>query len=86
MSEPRYSIGTYDTDAQGYTPQSGVSVPAFNITRAQLRRAMKELRGMGYTCHRFRDPDGGHDDNDTSVIIERTDGLPEEEILKSWER
>lgn len=86
MGKPLYSVGTWDTEAQAYTPQTGLSVPSLNIDIRQLRRAMKELRGGGYTCHRLRDPDGNHDDNDWSVLIERTDGMPEAEILEDWKR
>lgn len=86
MTKPLYSVSTWDTDEQAYTPQVGVTVPAFNITLWQLRHALKELRQMGYTAHRYRDPDGEHDDNDWSVLVERTDGRPEAEIRKGWER
>ena len=37
MNTPLYSVGTWDTDKQAYTPQRGLSVPSFNITLAQLR-------------------------------------------------
>jgi hypothetical protein len=86
MSEPLYSIGTWDMDLQAYTPQNGV--PAFNLTRGQLRESIKMLRSLKYkyTVHRFRDADGSHEDNDWSVLIERTDGKSEEQILKDWER
>lgn len=86
MSEPLYSIGTWDQDKQAYTPQRGLSVPSFNITRAQLRVAMRELRAMHYSVHRYRDADGGHDDNDWCVLIERTDGKHWKEIRRSWNR
>ena len=86
MTTPLYSIGTWDPDEQAYTPQIGLTVPSFNITLHQLRRAMRELREMDYSCHRFRDEDGDHEDNDWTVLIERTDGRPEEEIRKGWER
>lgn len=32
------------------------------------------------------DTEWGHYGNDTSVLIERTDGMTEEEILESWKR
>lgn len=86
MSEQLYSVGTWDTDSQAYTPQLGLSVPSFNITREQLRRAMKDLRKMGYSVHRYRDSDGSHDENDWTVLIERTDGKSPVEILKNWKR
>lgn len=85
-SIPLYSIGTWDIDTEAYTPQRGLSVPSINITLAELRQAIRELRQCGYTAHRFRDTDGSHDDNDWMVMIERTDGRSEEEILESWKR
>ena len=84
MNTPLYSVGTWDTDKQAYTPQRGLSVPSFNITLAQLRVALKELQGMGYTAHRRRDADGSYDDNDFLVLVERTDGMCWKEIRKSW--
>lgn len=86
MSTPLYSVGTWDTDAQAYTPQVGLSVPSFNITKAQLRVAVRELKAMGYSCHRIRHPDGEHYDNDWCVLIERTDAKFWEDIKKDWER
>jgi hypothetical protein len=80
-----YSIGTWDTDEQAYTPQVGLSAPSFNIDVWQLRTAMKELRSMGYSCYRVRFPDGERD-SDWSVLIERTDGTPESEIREGWRR
>lgn len=81
---PLYSVGTWDTDEQAYTPQVGV--PAFNLTLAELRRSMRLLRQGGYQVHRKRAADGTHDNNDPQVLIERTDGKSEAEILKQWER
>lgn len=86
MSEPLYSVGTWDTDKQAYTPQRGLTVPAFNITRSQLRLAIRELRKRGYSAHRFRDDDGSHEDNDSFVLIERTDGKHWKEIMREWRR
>jgi hypothetical protein len=86
VSEQLYSVGTWDTDAQAYTPQLGLSVPSFNVNREQLRKAMKELRKMGYSVHRYRDSDGSYDDNDFFVLIERTDGESVAKILDSWKR
>jgi hypothetical protein len=84
-TEARYSVGTWDTDAQAYTPQDGV--PAFNLTLSQLLGSLRMLRRRcGYSAHRRRDEDGGHEDNDWSVLVERTDGEPEAEILKAWRR
>jgi len=89
MTDPRYSIGTWDTEAQGFTPHPGLK--AFNLTRTELVEVMRELRGYGYTCHRIRkrDQHGVHTDetdSDVSVLIERTDGISEADILKQWER
>ena len=81
-----YSVGTWDTDIQAYSPQDGLSVTSFNVPRAVLIMIIRELRSRGYSCHRFRDADGGHEDNDWSVIIERTDGLPEDDIRERWKR
>ena len=80
-----YSVGTWNTTEQAYTPQSGAG-SCFNLTCHDLRRALHRLRGMGYSAHRRRDADGGYDDNDWSVLIERTDGRPEAEILEDWKR
>lgn len=66
-----YSVRTWDTEADAYTPQEGMSVPSINLTSLwQLKRALQELRRGGYSCHRFRDADGGHDDNDWAVLVE----------------
>jgi hypothetical protein len=86
VDEPLYSIGTWDTYKQAFTAHHNLSVPAFNITRSQLRQAIRELRQRGYSVHRYRDSDGEHWDSDPSVQIERTDGKPEKEIRKGWRR
>lgn len=86
MSEPLYSVGTWDPEKQSYTPQRGLSVPAFNITRSQLRQAVRELRQWGYTAHRRRDANGSYDDNDWAVLIERTDGKHWKQIRRDWRR
>ena len=79
MNTPLYSIGTWDTDLQAYTPQIGVTVPCLNVPLATMREVLRQLRRMGYSCHRRRTSAGGewsHDDNDWSVLVERTDGKP----------
>jgi hypothetical protein len=83
---PLYSVGTWDTDRQAFTPQRGLSVPCFNMSRRQLLTAVRELRNMGYSAHRLRGVDGSHEDNDPMVMIERTDGRPWREIRKGWNR
>ena len=82
--KPRYSVGTWDGDEQAYTPQIGV--PAFNLTVHELRQSMRMLVNCGYSVHRRRDSYGSYDDNDTSVLIERTDGMTEAQIRRGWER
>lgn len=76
MTAPHtYSVRTWDTDEQAYTPQVGMSLPWQGLTLWQLKVALRELRDMGYSCHRTRDPDGGHDDNDWCVLVERDDEM-----------
>ncbi len=81
---PLFSVGTWDAARQSYTPQRGLSVPSFNITLRELIVAIRELRRMGYSCHRYRDADGGYDDNDWRVLIERSDGRHWKEVQRSW--
>lgn len=89
-TEPLYSIGTWDSEAQSYLPHPDIA--AFNITRKSLVEAMRALQRQGYSCHRFRGRDENGDlnefadDSDPRVFIGRTDGMSEAEILKSWER
>lgn len=71
---PLYSIATWDTDEQAYTPQAGLLAPSQNVSWRGLLAVLRELRTMGYSCHYFRDTDGGHNDNDPAVLVERTDG------------
>lgn len=82
MTQPLYSIGTWDTDEQAFTPQIGV--PAFNLTRKQLVESMRMLQQCGYPCHRIKQGDEYY--SDCYVLIERTDGKPETEILEGWKR
>lgn len=84
-TEPLYSIGTWDTDLQSYSPHPGI--PAFNLTIYELRAAMRQLRDGGwYTVHRFGNTEILDRDSDPNVMIERTDGLPEQLILEGWKR
>lgn len=76
MSEPLYSIGTWDTDEQAYTTQIGLTVPSQNVNWRGLLAVVRQLRRMNYSCHYRRDSDGTHDDNDWAALIERTDGKP----------
>lgn len=81
-----YSVGTWDTNIQAFTPQHGLTVESFNISKGQLRQALRELRRFGYSAHRLRDSDGWHEDNDYLVLVERTDGENPEAILRRWKR
>lgn len=83
---PLYSVGTWDSELDCYTPQAGV--PAFNLTLNQLRASLRMLRNCGYSAHRVRSVwDGEVDwDSDSYVLVERTDGMSEAEILERWER
>ena len=90
-TEPRYSVGTWDTESQCFTPQIGV--PSINLTLWELRASLRELRNCGYTAHRRRvrilssgDEDFHHDDNDAWTRVDRTDGMSEAEILEAWKR
>ncbi len=73
MSEPLYTIRTWDTTEQAYTPQAGLSVASENVPFRTLFTIYRELRAMGYSC--YREP-ANHDFNDWCVLIERTDGKP----------
>lgn len=86
MSDARYSIGTWDTNKQAYTPQPECRTPCINVDIHGLRRHLRELRDEhGYGADRVRFDDGTHD-SDWSVLVERTDGESLDEILKTWER
>lgn len=85
MSKPLYSVGTWDTDEQAYTPHRWIA-KTFNMTLRELRAAIQTLRLLGYTAHRRGNINVGHGDNDDSGLIERTDGKSEAEILESWLR
>jgi hypothetical protein len=81
-----YSIGTWDEDLQAYTPQEGLAMPSINVSWLGLLNALRRLRKTSYSCHRVRDANGEHDDNDWCVIVERTDGMDESRILENWKR
>lgn len=69
VNKPRYDVGTWDSDKGDYTPQRGVRCR--NLTIHGLRRALKALRGMGYSAHYVREPNGEHYHNDSYVLVER---------------
>ncbi len=82
--KPLYSIGTWDSKYQKFSPQPGTTTPWLNVDIHGLRRHLKELRTKGYSCHRFKCPETGYVDSDPSVLVERTDGKPAAAILNSW--
>lgn len=59
MKKPTYSVLTWDTTKQDWTPQYGVRTGPYRLMG--LRRALRKLRAMGY--------DGCKGDN--SVLVER---------------
>lgn len=79
-----YSVGTRDDGDHHYSPQAGLTVPSINVPLATVRQILRELRWMGYEGHRRRDHNGEHTDNDPSILVERTNGRSEAEILQSW--
>ena len=85
-TKPLYSVGTWCTERQAYSPQKGLAGPSLNITLPQLRQRLRELRKLGYSAHRYREEDGTHDDNDWFVMIERTDGATPLSIRRGWRR
>ena len=83
---PLYSIGTWDTSKQCFSPHPGL--PAYNLTREKLVAVIRRLRKINYSCHRIRERVNlvhtGDVDSDPSVIIQRTDGISKRKILKQW--
>ena len=73
MTQPLYSVGTWDSERQAYTPQDGLIARSFNVTWLELRLALRELRSLGYGAWRKRTGEGEHD-SDWTVLVERTDG------------
>ena len=68
-----YSVRTWDTDEQRYTPATWIISEWEGLTIWQLKSAICELRKAGYSAHRIRDADGTHDDNDWELLVERDD-------------
>jgi hypothetical protein len=64
----RYNITTWDITAQSFTADD--SIEGVNVTLQGVRRALRTLRNMGYSCHRIRDECGRHL-SDPSVLVER---------------
>jgi len=81
---PVYSVGTWDGLLNAFTPQQGLSVPSINVPLATMRQVLRELRQMGYDAQYRRDASGEHWDNDPVVMVERTDGKTDKEVLAGW--
>jgi hypothetical protein len=66
-------VTTWDTDRQTFTPQAGVRTGPYS--KFGLRRALRALRGMGYSAARLprRVASGCDDCGDPSVLVERED-------------
>lgn len=62
---PRYYVTTWDTEKQDFTPQKGVRTGPYSLWG--LRKAIRKLRGMGYTARGL----GGDGSGDSSVLIGR---------------
>lgn len=60
MNVPLYSVDTWDTERQWWTPQEGLT-KSRELTRAELVIALRELRAMGYMGYR----------NDPSILVDR---------------
>lgn len=56
---PRYYVTTWDMDSQVFTPQVGVRTGPYSLWG--LKRALRKLQAMGYSCDR----------GDNSVLVER---------------
>lgn len=66
----RYDVLTWDTDAQAFTEQEGMTSPSRSVDLHGLRRALRELRThFGYSCHRIHY--GGHVYSDPAVLVKR---------------
>lgn len=68
----RYTVLTWDSVADQYTVQEGMEHPSIDVDIHGLRRALKELRSLGYPADRRRDEDGNYQ-SDWAVLVERTD-------------
>lgn len=48
MSERLYFVETWDSEKQAFTPQEGVPIGPY--TKFGLRKAIRDLREIGYPC------------------------------------
>ncbi len=81
--KPLYSIGTWDSDREYFSPHPYMTTPWLNVDIHGLRRHLKELKSKGYSCHRVRHNDSTVD-SDPSVLVERTDGSSEASVRNCW--
>lgn len=91
--EPLYSVGEWGAavdengeaidDTAAFTPLSRIK--SINVTWRQLRKVLRYLRDKRGVRWRERLP-SGEVQVETDYIVERTDGKPKTQILKSWER
>lgn len=72
VKSSRYYVHTWDGEKQKFTPQVGVRCGPYSLWG--LRKAIRKLRDMGYSCHRTTYL-GKHGrvcgDSDPAVLIER---------------
>ena len=68
--KPSYFVDTWDTTLQKFTPQDGV--PYGPYTLFGLRKAIRALRGMGYSANRLPKIGVGDCAGDPSVYIVRS--------------
>lgn len=50
MKRKRYFVRTWDSDKQSFTPQKGVRVGPYTLMG--LRKALRQLQGLGYDTSR----------------------------------
>jgi hypothetical protein len=62
VPQPLYDVTTWDARRQAFTPQRGVRRGPYTLWG--LRRALRKLREMGYSCDR----------EDSAVLVERREG------------
>lgn len=67
IRQRRYEVLTWDMDKQAFTPQQGVRRGPYTIHG--LRRALRKLREMGYSCNYS----SAHESGDPAVSVGRVD-------------
>ena len=69
MKKQRYRVLTWDIEEQKWTPQKGVRSGPYTLFG--LRKALRELRRMGYPCNRDFLGYQEHGYSDPCVLVER---------------